>query len=114
MGTEIEIVFNYQVDNIKFSLNPAVYLPSTYYPTLAATNTFIPNGTDPFFGMGFNLTYVLDPRIHRGRKTKGRRRSDRQDRRPARSGQSRREVLRSTKCMTKCPGFVDKGVLWLT
>jgi hypothetical protein len=60
MGTEVEIIFNYQVDNIKFALNPAVYIPSSYYTNLAATNTYIPNGTDPFFGMGFNLTYVLD------------------------------------------------------
>lgn len=60
MGTEIEMAINYQMDNIKFSLNPAVFLPTSYYPNKAATNTYIPNGTDPFFGLGFNLTYVLD------------------------------------------------------
>lgn len=60
MGTEIEIMMNYRVDNIKFAAAPAVYLPSNYYTKYATTNTFVPNGNDPFFGFGFTLTYILD------------------------------------------------------
>lgn len=60
MGTEVEIQFNYRYDNLKFMAAPAVYVPSSYYTKYSATNTFVPNGTDPFYGFGFSLTYVLD------------------------------------------------------
>ncbi len=60
MGTELYSKFSYRVDNITFLLEPTVFLPTSYYPKLAATNTFVANGTDPFWGVGFGVNYLLD------------------------------------------------------
>jgi len=60
MGTEFYSKISYKIDNITIYMEPTVYLPQSYYTKLATTNTFVANGTDPFFGISFNVQYLLD------------------------------------------------------
>ena len=60
MGTELEFNLSYRIDNIELTLNPAFFVPSHYYPKLAANNAFISNGQDTFYAVRFVTSYVLD------------------------------------------------------
>ena len=60
MGTEIEFKLSYRFDNIKLTLIPAIYLPSTYYLERSAISNFLPPGQDPFYAVLFNVSSVFD------------------------------------------------------
>jgi hypothetical protein len=60
MGTEAELNLGYQIENIRFELRSGIYLPSDYYKERSADNTYMPAGSDPFYGAGLICTYILD------------------------------------------------------
>ncbi len=60
MGTEIELEFRYQVENIRFRNINALFIPTDYYSKRAALNPFLPQGKNTFYGIAFRVEYVLD------------------------------------------------------
>ena len=60
MGSEIELSLEYRVDNIKFSNQSALFIPSGYYQKRSLENKFIPAGRDSFYGLRLGVEYVID------------------------------------------------------
>ena len=60
MGSEIEFALEYSFDNIKFTQQSAVFIPSDYYQRRSIENKFIPAGKDRFYALRFSLEYLFD------------------------------------------------------
>lgn len=60
MGTEAEYNLNYKHEAIIVNFTIAAYLPSKYYKEKSVLYTYLPEGDDIFYGVGFGVTYVID------------------------------------------------------
>lgn len=59
MGLENQLDVSVDIDNLTFAAAAAIYLPSSYYSKRSKVNTFVPGGSDPFFGLSLSSVYKL-------------------------------------------------------
>lgn len=60
MGIENELNVVYFLDNIEIGGMAAIFFPGSYYEKAGENNTYIPQGTDPFYGFSLYSTYRMN------------------------------------------------------